>query len=401
MSDRALGWDIHRKFSMVSVRELASDGELRVVERRRLEHDDQEAMRRWLAEQPGGTPVAMEAAFGWPWVADLLEEVGLDPHLAHPPAVRVLAKHRAKTDRCDADRLGEFYLQGILPESYLAPPVVRQLRERIRYRMALSALRQGVKNRVQSLLHGHGILHPFSDLFGEAGRKFLDEVSLPEASRCVLEGYRQLLMQLNTLIGEVEQWMEANLACDETVMLLDSLPGIGTILAHVLKAEIGQIERFPSSRHLASYAGLAPISDDSALRHGRRQTSEACNHTLRWALIEAATVIVGTGKKKAPRLVRLYQRLSRHGSKNSAKVAVARELIKLVHVVWTKRRPYTTDAPARPGSFQESNELEKKPSARKPSASESKRKRPAFGDGELAPETFGSPPALSGGQPLP
>ena len=371
MSDRVLGWDIHRKFSMVSVREMTAEGELRVVERRRLDHDDPEKMQHWLSGQPTGTPVAMEAAFGWPWVADLLEAHGLDPHLAHPPAVRVLAKHQAKTDRCDADRLGEFYLQGILPESYLAPPAVRQLRERIRYRMALSAVRQGVKNRVQAVLHCHGILHPFSDLFGQEGQEFLKALSLPEASRSVLEGYLRLIEQLDALIEEVEQWMEANLPIDEIVTLLDTLPGIGTILAHVLKAEIGQIERFPSARHLASYAGLAPVSDDSAARHGQRHTSQACNRTLRWALIEAAHVVVSRGKKRAPRLVALHERLSRRGSKNSAKVAVAHELIKLVHAVWTKRRPYTMQPPARPGSAPQPDapqqDTKRKPKEKKPS----------------------------------
>jgi hypothetical protein len=94
-------------------------------------------------------------------------------HLGHPPAIRALAKHEAKTDRCDGDRPGKFQLRGILPESYLAPPEVRQRRERTRYRMALAALRTGVKNRIQAILHRLGILHTFSDLFGKAGRRFL------------------------------------------------------------------------------------------------------------------------------------------------------------------------------------------------------------------------------------
>jgi transposase len=248
---------------------VTDEGEILVVERQRLEHADRKGMIRWLRTQAAGTqgtgtPVAMEAAFGWPWIADLLEEEGFEPHLAHPPATRVLAKHRAKTDRCDADRLGEFYLQGILPESYLAPPEVRSHRDRIRYRMALSCVRTGIKNRIQA-----------------------------------------------------------------------------------------------SSRHLASYAGLAPVSNDSADRRGPRHLSAACNHTLRWALLEAANVIARCGAKRAPRLWRLYQRLSHRGrtNKNQAKVAVARELIKLVHVVWSKRQPYTTTPSPRPGM---NNALDKK-----------------------------------------
>jgi len=125
MSVKALGWDVHRKFSQVSVQRRDDDGEIRVIERKRLEHFDREAMRSWLARFEAGTPVAMEGAFGWQWIADLLAEVGLDPHLGHPPAIKVLAKSEAKGDRCDADRLGRFYLRGIFPESYLATVEVR------------------------------------------------------------------------------------------------------------------------------------------------------------------------------------------------------------------------------------------------------------------------------------
>src|SRR5919201_6033230 len=102
----AVGWDIHRKFSQLSVVQREGHGEIRVVKRLRLEHADREAMRQELAKLPPATPVAMEGAFGWPWIADLLTELGLEPHLGHPPALKVLAKNEAKTDRADADRLG-------------------------------------------------------------------------------------------------------------------------------------------------------------------------------------------------------------------------------------------------------------------------------------------------------
>jgi hypothetical protein len=80
MSSSAVGWDIHRKFSKVSLMEMTAESEVQVKERARLEHIDQDAMRQWLSRLPKGTSVAMEAAFGWPWVADLLEELGLAPH---------------------------------------------------------------------------------------------------------------------------------------------------------------------------------------------------------------------------------------------------------------------------------------------------------------------------------
>jgi transposase len=355
MNPRALGWDIHRKFSKVSLMEMTAEGEIHAVERARLEHHDKEAMREWLSRLDPEIPVALEATFGWPWVADLLEEMGHAVHLGHPPVIRALAKYEAKTDRCDGDRLGKFQLRGILPESYLAPPEVRQRRERTRYRMALVVLRTGVKNRIQALLHRFGILHTFSDLFGKAGRRFLEDLALPEASRQVLKGYLDVLDVLALLIHEVEQWMQANLEVDEIVRLLMSIPGIGLILAHVIRSEIGQIERFPTVRHLASYDGLAPMSNDTAGREGPRHCSLACNHILRWALIEAAGGVQKTKGTRGLRLRKLYARLTAGGKgpkgcKSKAKVAVARELSDLVYVVWKKRVPYTDNAPPRPGS---------------------------------------------------
>ena len=116
-------------------------------------------------------------------MADLLEELGHPVHLGPPPAIKVLAQQEAKSDRCDGDRLGKFQLRGILPESYLASPEVRQIRERTRYRMALSRLRSGVK-------------------IGKAGRRFLEDLPLPEASRRALCGYLDVLDQIQTRIAE-------------------------------------------------------------------------------------------------------------------------------------------------------------------------------------------------------
>jgi transposase len=352
MNALALGWDIHRKFSKVSIEECDEEGEVRVIERARLEHGDNDRLRGWLARFPQGTPVALEAAYGWPWVVDLLEEMGLEPHLGHPPAIKALSKTEGKGDRMDADRLARFQLRGILPEAYLAPPDVRLRRERVRYRMALSRIRTGVKNRISAILHRLGILHSFSDLFGKAGRRFLEDLDISETSRAVLKGYLDLLDHVTALIEEVEDWMMENLQADETVRLLATIPGIGLILAHVIQAEIGEIERFPSHRHLNSYAGLAPLSDDSADRHGQRHCSPACNHALRWALIEAVTGVLNSRRARGQRLQKLHHRLTQGGryNRSQAKVALARELAQLVFIVWKKRTPYCETPPPRPGT---------------------------------------------------
>ena len=96
MNPLALGWDNHRKFSKVSLMEQTSDGQIRAVERATLEHDDKDAMRAWLSRLDPEIPVALEATFGWPWVADLLEELGHPVHLGYPPIIRAWPSTRQK-----------------------------------------------------------------------------------------------------------------------------------------------------------------------------------------------------------------------------------------------------------------------------------------------------------------
>jgi transposase len=305
-------------------------------------------MRRWLSDLAPGTPIAMEGAFGWPWVADLLTELGFEPHLGHPPALKVLAKSEAKTDRVDADRLARFWLQGKFPECYLATPEVRQIRERVRYRMALAHSRTEIKNRIHAILHRQGILHNFSDLFGKRGKAFLRRLSLPAATHYVLDRSLVMLEGVETLLVDVEQWMERNLVEDNVVKILETIPGIGLILAHVIRAEVGELGRFATRQKFTAYCGLAPMADDSAEREGFRHISPFCNHTLRWAFIEAAATVLRS-RKCPPAWRKLHYRLAQGGHKRAmlARVALARELAQLVFTLWKKGEPFRESNPAR------------------------------------------------------
>jgi transposase len=352
MCRTALGWDLHRRFSKVSLVEQPNPQTpevVRVVRRARLEHDDRDGLRAWLAELPAGTPVALEGAFGWPWVADLLSELGLDPHLGHPPGLRALAAGEAKSDRADADRLARFWLKGTFPRSYLATPEVRQIRERVRFRMALAGIRTQVKNRLHAILHRQGLQHNFSDLFGKRGRAWLAGLTLPPGTRYAFDHWLALLDHVVAQLTDVEAWMEANLKADPVVAILQTIPGIGLILAHVIRAEVGELEpRFASRQKFTRYVGLAPMADDSADRRGRRHLSPICNHALRWAFIEAAAATVHSNA--CPRkLRRLHDRLIRRGGAQQARVAVARELAELVYTLWKKGEPYREiPSPGRP-----------------------------------------------------
>ena len=117
-----------------------------------------EAFLELLGDPQGAeTHVALEATYGWEWLAELLEEAGYDLHLAHPLRTRAIAAARVKTDAIDARTLAQLLRGGLLPEAYVAPREIRDLRELLRHRATLTRMRSAVKNRVHAILAKHGV----------------------------------------------------------------------------------------------------------------------------------------------------------------------------------------------------------------------------------------------------
>jgi len=357
--------DIHRKFSRVTARDC--EGE--VVWRRRVEHGDRSRMRAELACWPAGTPVVLEGTFGWGWMSDELAAAGLDPRLASSGKVAGWRKARgiAKSNRTDADLLSE------LPsererwwEVWLAPPVVREQREWLRYRMTLVRTQTGLKNRIHAIMHRHGILHEQSDLFGRGGRRFLnllvnakagDEgvlagACLPASARATLKGYLQLLDHARRQIAAATREFRKQVQADPGAMRLRTLPGIDWILSYTIMAEIGRIERFRDARRLASYSLLAPRANDSGDEDDEppkgRHVGRVGRRTLKWAFIEAAHGAV----RKGGRFREIFDRRTNGGTreKNRGYIVVAHELCRIACVCLKKQVDYTSTPPSRPGS---------------------------------------------------
>jgi transposase len=360
-----MGLDCHRNFSRVSGR----DGSGRIVWRERIEHRDRTALREQLRRWPTGIPVVLEGTFGWGWMADELQAAQLSPRLANSRKLAVWRKSRglAKSNRLDADLLSE------LPserenwwEVWLAPPVVRQQREWMRYRMTLVSMQTALKNRVHAVLHRHGIMHEFSDIFGAAGRRFLGNLAtrpnttcagtspcaLPESARVMLKGYLQLLDSLRRQIARITAELRHQVRRTPEAQRLRTIPGIGWILAYTIQAEIGPIHRFRNARRLASYSLLAPMADDSGDEDpGRipqgRHVGFVGRRTLKWAWIEAARSAV-----RHQRFKDLFDRRTNGGKRdrNRGYITVAHELCRVAYVLLRKEIDFTDQPPPRPGS---------------------------------------------------
>jgi hypothetical protein len=129
-----VGIDVHRKRSQVAV--VTEDGTVQV---NKNVVNGSEPFLRLIGDLPSVTPVAFEAAFGWSWLADLLEDYGFEAHLVHPLRCKAIASARLKNDKVDAAILAQLLRADLLPEAWIAPAKVRQLRALLRHRIAWSA----------------------------------------------------------------------------------------------------------------------------------------------------------------------------------------------------------------------------------------------------------------------
>ena len=237
--NRWVGIDLHRRRSQIAI--IDDEGEL-LLSRRIV--NDRETFRELLGD-PDGTHVALEATYGWEWLAELLEDAGHDVHLAHPLRTHAIAAARVKTDAVDAKTLAHLLRTGLLPEAYIAPPELRDLRELLRHRAVLTRMRTAVKNRVHALLARHGIRPEHTDLFGKSGREFLAGLELPAGSRRRLDSLMALIADFDREITAATREIDARAKIDERVDVLCQIRGIGRYTAMLIIAEVGEVTAVP------------------------------------------------------------------------------------------------------------------------------------------------------------
>src|SRR5512133_898769 len=172
-----VGMDVHRKRSQVAVLDDAG-----VQQRNRNVANEPAKLVPILGVLPPGTPVAFEAAYGWGWLVELLEELGLEPHLVHPSRCKAIASARLKNDKVDAATLAQLLRVDLLPEAWIAPQL---------------------KNRVHAVLADRGISER-SSLWTAPGRAWLASLELPPTPRAIIQDCCGLLDALATPVARLE-----------------------------------------------------------------------------------------------------------------------------------------------------------------------------------------------------
>jgi transposase len=283
-----IGCDMHKRYSVfVAVDDTGHAGPAVRVE------NDRHSLRDFLEQLEPGSPVAVETTGNWYWFLDELEGLGHIPFLAHATKAKLMMGNINKTDRLDARDLGVLLRNGTLPTVWVPPAPLRGPRELLRLRVTLANMRTRVRNRIHALLAKHGMhREDETDIFTRKGRTWAGRSGreLPQGSGRCLEEQLELVDRMESHIQKVEERIRQVLQPAPEMELLMSLPGVGPILAAVIILEIGDVLRFPSPQHLASYAGTVPRVHSSGGRTRYGRTRPDVNRCLRWAFIEAANV---------------------------------------------------------------------------------------------------------------
>ena len=269
--------------------------------------------------------VALEATTGWRFVVAELRAIGADVHLAEPAetAARRGNKKRAKTDRADARHLRELLMIGRLPESWIPPEHLLDLRARVRLRHTLVDQRGEWQQRIQAALYHHGFPQRNGLLTAE-NRTWLEGLPLPESAQQQVAVALVMIDALDAQSAPITRRLRLYARRQPGCRALMKHYGIGELTAVTILAELGDARRFSSSRHAVRYAGLDITVHQSDQRRAAGHLSRQGPPALRWALFEAAQAARRPGSPDRP----YYDQAAERLGGNRACLALARNLLK-------------------------------------------------------------------------
>jgi transposase len=320
MDRQYVGIDFHRRRSVIVRKNAAGEklGSVRVA-------NDALSIGAAIADAGPNPEVVIEATYGWYWLVDWWHEQGATVHLANPSGLN-WGQRRVKNDERDAIDLIDMLRLGRLPEAWIAPPATRELRELVRYRAKLVALRSGLKAQVHAVMAKEGVLPSVTDLFGHAGNAELDQLQLGDVYMIRVESLRELIELHDREVTMLEAQIRSRLRDHRGYRAIQAINGIGPTMAAILVAEIGDVHRFRSAAALCSWAGLTPKHTESDTTVRRGNITKQGSRLVRWAVIEGTVRYHGGGKLAAD-----YRTIAERRGTNKATVAIARKILTLVY----------------------------------------------------------------------
>lgn len=332
--ERYIALDIHKEYVMVGGMNAAQEWVLRP---RRVEMG---RFRAWAeANLRAGDAVVLETTTNVWDIYDVVSPLVSRTVVAHAGAVRQIAEARVKTDKQDIERLLRLLIAGIVPEVWVPPVHVRELRALVSYRWRLVKMSTMIQNRLHSLLHRHNIQPPGGGLDTQQNQAWWQQQQFSPLETLQVKQELALMEQIEQNKAEVER--ELGRLCNRDpwasqAAYLMQLSGIGVVFAMTILAAIGDVTRFESPRKLVGYSGLGAGVHDSGKEHRDKKITKSGRKELRWALIEAAWRAV----RYYPHWKMQFEALKRRMHPNQAIVVIARKLLVTIWHVLSKCEVY-------------------------------------------------------------
>jgi transposase len=313
---RIIGCDLHARQQTISMLDTAS-GE--VIEKT-LAHEG-ETVREFYAALPKPVLVGLEATGSMFWFLRLLEELGIEYRVGHPAAIRKAETRKQKHDRRDADLIRRLLEEKRFPQIWLPTTEQRDLRTLLQHRHQLVRMRVMTQNGLQGLALSQE-LQRGAKLWSQAGQQALDALPLADYSRTRRQHLQELRQELNQRLQQLDQVVREQAEQRAGARLLLSHPGVGPITALATEVFLGDAQRFPNAKAVASYVGMIPSEHSSGGKQRIGRLSKQGNPLLRLLWVEAARAAA----RKDTRLKQFYRRKLVQKGLGKAVVATARKL---------------------------------------------------------------------------
>ncbi len=338
--ERYIAMDIHKHYVVVGGMDSQKEWVLRPRKVRMSRFPD------WVLKNVNLMDAVVIESTSNAWeIYDLIAPVAGKIVVANPLKVGQIAGAKVKTDRLDVERLLTLLIADIVPEVWVPPHHVRDLRSLISHRWRIQKQITMTKNRLQSFIHRFNLLPPEGKLFSEKNRSWWKGQKFSTMVRLQIE---QDLVLLEHLTAHKEAIYQ-ELAClsnrapwAKDMVFLMQIPGLGVVLSMTVLSAIGDISRFEHAKNLVGYAGLGAGVHDSGLKHQGKGITKAGRKELRWAMVEAAWGAV----RSDPYWKAQFEALKKRGKHaNQAVVAIARKMLVAVWHVLSRREPrrHSTD----------------------------------------------------------
>ena len=297
-----------------------------------------EAFLRVVAPYRDDLVIAVECIFTWYWLADLCEREGIAFVLGHALYMKAIHGGKAKNDKIDAQKIAVLLRGGMVPQAYVYPAEMRATRDLLRRRCHLMRKRADLLAHIQNTNSQYNLPEIGKKLAYKANREGVEDHFPAPSVRKTIEVDVSLIDHYDKLLGEVELYLprSAKVHDVQTFTRLQSVPGIGKILALVILYEIQDISRFPRVQDFVSYCRLVKCAKESGGKRLGTSGKKIGNVHLRWAFGEAAVLFLRQNQPGQE----YFAKLERKHGKGKALTVLAHKLARAVYYMLAREQAF-------------------------------------------------------------